>query len=70
MKFNKLEKEWLKKNGFWKKVKKRTKKCPRYVKKYPYSLAHAFEWDETKEGYSYWEDMNMTMLINLSGVAK
>jgi len=51
MKYNKKEKQWLKKNKIWELVKKRTKAC---IDKPETDLSAAFTWEYTEEGYEYW----------------
>ena len=62
MKFDKQQKQWLKANGYWKRVKELRDKA--FEIRYETSdfntcsLIHAFQWDCTSEGYKYWKDIN------------
>jgi len=66
MNFVKQQKEWLKANGYWKQVKKNTKlqKDTNIMENMPYrevGLVIAFEWGETKQGWSYWDKVHDKM---------
>lgn len=69
MKFNKLEKKWLKANGYWKELKannktKKLRKKSRFLSPMVRcaTLDTTLSWENSIQGYYYWEDVNHRML--------
>lgn len=75
MKFSKEQKAWLKREGYWKAVKRNTKayaeefaRCfgePVEKTNNTTELTGAFEWCTSPEGHVYWSDITRRMRYDL-----